>query len=145
MHGIGHIPATVLLGRGQPDRVAKLYLFYLAPYFAALLLLMHEFGLEGAAIAWSTRACMDFSLFWFVRTGRREAAQGVGCAALVLLSTLAALRFDWHAPMFWLVLVSLSLASVALAYTIVPRTVWDRVQQLLRLPNVGLQGGDGGW
>jgi O-antigen/teichoic acid export membrane protein len=133
MHGIGHIPSTVLQGRGRPDIVAKLLLAYLVPYFAALFAMLHFFGIVGAAIVWSLRASMDLWLFRWARTPRREAVDVGLCSTLVLASSVLALLLDWRGVTFWIVLGSALLVSGALAIWVAPPVLRDWLGKAVRL------------
>jgi O-antigen/teichoic acid export membrane protein len=145
MHGIGHIPSTVLLGRGRPDIIAKLFLLYLVPYFVLLFALLHIWGVVGAAVAWAVRASMDLFLFWFARTGRRPAFEIAACTLIVLASSASAILFDWHKAGFWIVMGALLLISLAAAFAIVPEGLLGRLGQRARLGTAPPQQGDAAW
>jgi O-antigen/teichoic acid export membrane protein len=133
MHGVGHIPSTVLFGRGRPDMVAKLYIAYVIVYFPILLVLLDEFGLPGAAIAWSIRASFDLSLFWWARTTRRDALHTGLCTLLVFTSSLAATLLDWHEPVYWAALLGILLVSLVAGYWLIPPETRKRAWELLRV------------
>jgi O-antigen/teichoic acid export membrane protein len=120
MHGIGHIPSTVLLGRGRPDILAKLYIVYAIGTLPMLFLLLHLFGLAGAAIAWTVRASLDLSLFGWARPARRDSLRTAYCSAVVLASTVTTAVLNWRFLSFWLVGSCLLLASVLIARKIGP-------------------------
>jgi O-antigen/teichoic acid export membrane protein len=120
MHGIAHIPSTVLLGRGRPDIIAKLYVVYAIFNLPLLFALLHILGLAGAALAWAIRASMDFSLFRWARLGRQDSLRTGYCSATVLASTVAGAMLDWRAPLFWLVSIGLLVLSLIIAKGIVP-------------------------
>jgi len=126
MHGIGHIPSTVLLGRGRPDMLAKLYLIYLLPYFILLFFLLDRFGIAGAAIAWAVRASGDLSLFAFSGLKRAEGGQVATGALLVLGASAAGIFLDWHRLPYWFVLAPLFALSLLLAWAIAPDTLRSR-------------------
>lgn len=58
------IPFAKLLASGRPDLIAKCHLGELLPYFIALYLGLHYWGIEGAAIAWSARVTIDAILLF---------------------------------------------------------------------------------
>jgi len=124
MHAIGHIPSTVLLGRGRPDILAKLYIVYAILTLPVLFLFLHLFGLAGAAIAWTLRASMDLSLFRWAKPARRDSLGTTYCSAVVLASTVAAAVLNWRFPLFWIVSSCLVLASVLIARKIGPQELF---------------------
>lgn len=52
-------PFAVVQGAGRPDLTAKLHLLELPVYLAALFYLIKIRGIEGAAIAWTSRVAID--------------------------------------------------------------------------------------
>ena len=62
LNGLAFIPYGFLQGQGRPDLVAKLHAFEFLPFIGVLWLLLHRFGLVGAAIAWSGRVAVDAAL-----------------------------------------------------------------------------------
>ena len=120
MHGIGHIPSTVLLGRGRPDILAGLYVLYAIFNLPLLFALLHLFGLAGAAIAWAVRATLDLSLFGWAKISRSDSFRTAGCSAVVFTSTIAASVLDWRDPLFWLVSCVMLLLSLSLANSVAP-------------------------
>jgi O-antigen/teichoic acid export membrane protein len=121
MHGVGHIPSTVLLGRGRPEIIAKLLLIYIVPYFALLLICIHFFGIAGAALAWALRSSANLSLFAFAKVSRADAVVIAACATLVLSSSLLSVLLDWHRGLFWLVLLPVALLAAIASWCFAPR------------------------
>jgi O-antigen/teichoic acid export membrane protein len=68
LNAIAFVPFSFLLGRNRPDVPAKFHLLELAPYLLTLWFLVHQFGIVGAAIAWSLRVWVDTMLL-FSATG----------------------------------------------------------------------------
>jgi len=65
INSLARVPHALLQGVGRPDLTAKLHLLELPPYAAALWLLVHQFGIVGAAAAWTARIALDTGLlFW---------------------------------------------------------------------------------
>ena len=58
-NGVAFIPYSLLEGQRRPDLVAKLLVFELVPFVFTLWLLLHYYGLSGAAVAWVTRVVID--------------------------------------------------------------------------------------
>jgi O-antigen/teichoic acid export membrane protein len=120
MHGLGHIPSTVLLARRRPDILAKLYLCYIFLYVPLLYFLLETFGLIGAALAWALRGSCDISLFFFARTGRTQLRQAALCSILVLASSVSAYCLDWREAAYWIVLTLLCIVGAAVAFSMFP-------------------------
>jgi O-antigen/teichoic acid export membrane protein len=59
---IAQVPFTVLQGMGKAGNAARIQLAQLPFYVPALWYLTAEFGVRGAAIAWTVRAMVDFLL-----------------------------------------------------------------------------------
>jgi O-antigen/teichoic acid export membrane protein len=112
VHGIGHIPSTIVVGRSRPDVVTKLLLAYLAPYFAILYLATLHFGVIGAAAAWTLRAAFDPILFVYTRPYASDMRRIAVSAVLVLAAMTIALVLPWTSTLYWaLVLVILAAAT----------------------------------
>jgi O-antigen/teichoic acid export membrane protein len=57
-----HIPYSFLQGLGRPDAAAKLFLAELFPYGVLALWSIRNYGIVGAAVAWSVRAGLEVGL-----------------------------------------------------------------------------------
>jgi O-antigen/teichoic acid export membrane protein len=57
-----HIPYSFLQGLGRPDTAAKLFLAELFPYGVLALWSIRNYGIVGAAVAWSVRAGLEVGL-----------------------------------------------------------------------------------
>jgi len=96
VNSVAQIPHALLQSAGRAPAVAKLHALELPAYLGALVLLMREYGVAGAAFAWTARAVVDAAgLFWLslpvaplgeART-RRLAGLGGAAAAAALLAT----------------------------------------------------------
>lgn len=58
-NAIAQIPYTVIQARGHAHITAYVHLAEILPYIALLYVLISQFGLHGAAIAWTTRVIVD--------------------------------------------------------------------------------------
>ena len=67
---LAYIPATKLQAEGRPDLVAKCHLSELLPYFVLLYFCLLQWGIVGAAIAWTVRVSVDCVLL-FALSGER--------------------------------------------------------------------------
>jgi O-antigen/teichoic acid export membrane protein len=59
LNGIAFVPFSVIQAAGKAKHTAYLHITELLFYFPVLFTLMHYFGLNGAAIAWTTRVAFD--------------------------------------------------------------------------------------
>lgn len=59
VNGVAYIPHALLQAQGRPDLVAKLHAVEIVPFIAVLWVLLHQFGLPGAALAWTGRVTFD--------------------------------------------------------------------------------------
>ena len=61
-----HIPFSLLHGLGRPDASAKLFLAELPPYALLAWWLIRNYGIAGAAVAWSARVAIELALLTFL-------------------------------------------------------------------------------
>ena len=101
VHGIAHIPSTILLGRSRPDVVTKLLLACLVPYVVILYFATVHFGVIGAAAAWTIRAAFDPILFAYTRPYRSDLRRVAVSAAFVIAAMAAALFLSWTSAIYW--------------------------------------------
>jgi O-antigen/teichoic acid export membrane protein len=59
INGLAQVPFALLQGIGRPDITAKLHLIEFPIYIILFLVLVSNYGIDGAAIAWVVRALMD--------------------------------------------------------------------------------------
>jgi O-antigen/teichoic acid export membrane protein len=65
---LAYIPHSTITASGRTDIFAKIYWLELPIYIAALILLVHLFGIQGAALAWSLRVSVDtFIIIWLAK------------------------------------------------------------------------------
>ena len=101
VHGIGHVPSTIVVGRRRPDLLTKLLLAYLVPYVAILYVATLRFGVVGAATAWTIRAAFDPILFAFTRPYSSDLRSVLLSGALVFAAMVAALALRWTSSSYW--------------------------------------------
>lgn len=65
VNAVSFVPASFLQSRGRPDIPAKLLLVELPIYLTLLLVLLNQYGIEGAAIAWLIRTTFDLIFLFF--------------------------------------------------------------------------------
>lgn len=64
VNSLAHVPSALLQGVGRPDITAKFHLFELPIYIGLAWLLVSQWGIAGAAAAWTFRVALDaFLLF----------------------------------------------------------------------------------
>jgi O-antigen/teichoic acid export membrane protein len=93
INGLARVPFALVQGAGRPDLTAKMHLVELPFYLAALWFLLGVHGIEGAAVVWVLRSCVDtLVLFVMVRrilpgTGGlvRKNLLGVAAAAVAFI------------------------------------------------------------
>jgi O-antigen/teichoic acid export membrane protein len=89
LNGLANIPYVMLQAQGRPDVVAKIHLAEIGPYVALLWYSLHQFGLEGAAFAYSTRVAVDaILLIWGAKLGLEVVKRLIPGAALVFCAWL---------------------------------------------------------
>ncbi|MHB8412425.1 MAG: flippase [Candidatus Acidiferrales bacterium] len=64
INGLALIPYSLLQGVGRPDLTAKLHMAELPAYLLALWWLIHAYGIDGAAMAWTARVFVDALLLF---------------------------------------------------------------------------------
>jgi len=67
-NAIAQVPANLLDSIGRPDLKAKTLLLYTAPFLVLLWFLVSQYGIVGAAAAWTLRAALELVLFTFLFT-----------------------------------------------------------------------------
>lgn len=66
VNSIGQMLYAKIQGLGRPDLTAKLHILEAIPYWAILFLLIKQFGIQGAAIAWFLRVLVDTTALSFI-------------------------------------------------------------------------------
>lgn len=93
LHSLAFVPASFLQGIGRPDLTAKLHAVELPIYLALAGLLIHGFGIEGAAATWLLRAAAEFgATAWLAGARARGCGREfcrIGAAAALCLAALA--------------------------------------------------------
>jgi O-antigen/teichoic acid export membrane protein len=89
-NALAHIPYARLQGEGAADLTAKAHLVELPIYALLLAVLLRQFGVVGAAMAWSARVTLDFAIL-DVAAQRRGAPSAHGTTVLGGAAVLLAL------------------------------------------------------
>ncbi len=100
---MARLPSVAVQAAGRPDITGKLHLVELPIYVALCLALIPRWGIEGAAVAYAVRLCVDASLlFWAVHRYCQLRPRWVGNSGRVviiegtLLASLLAVQFVVH-------------------------------------------------
>jgi O-antigen/teichoic acid export membrane protein len=119
-------PYTLLQGQGRPDMTAKIHVAQMVPYVALLLLLTHQYGILGAAIAFVCRGYADCSLLiLFSSMPRRIFKALIPSAILVLSASLLQFALKDSMPAL-LAAASVSMVIAFILLRIQERAVFDQ-------------------
>jgi O-antigen/teichoic acid export membrane protein len=66
INSLALVPSALVQGVGRPDLTAKLQVLELPVYLAALVWLTKAYGIEGAAIAWTSRVALDALILFII-------------------------------------------------------------------------------
>jgi len=66
LNGLAQMSAGLLDGINKPDVRAKVFALIVPVYIALLLFFINYYGVVGAALAWTIKACMEFVIFSLV-------------------------------------------------------------------------------
>lgn len=90
---------NLVQAKGRADLTAKIHMFELPIYIAVLMAALHLFGIVGAALAWSLRMAVDFSLLTFAakRVSHID-TQSLQSSVLLIVSLIAALAAATQVP-----------------------------------------------
>ena len=92
--GLSFVAYTLAQSQGRPDLTGKLHAAELLPFLGILWLLTANFGLKGAATAWTLRGVVDaFAMFWVAGFSRRDVSSALARPAAVLFGSEIATRF----------------------------------------------------
>ncbi len=133
INGFAKIAFAQLQARGRPDLVAKCHLCEVLPYFGLLYLGLSQFGLAGAAVAFSLRVFLDFVLLAGYAGILRLSLRMLLPPSLILTGAfLLATKFKPENDV-WLVLVVLYLLfTMAWAWRRAPDSIRDSVAKYLK-------------
>jgi O-antigen/teichoic acid export membrane protein len=117
-NSVGYLGFTLVQSVGRPDLTAKLHIFELLLYVPLLVLLIHTWGIGGAAVAWAARATLD-ALILFVMARRLlrvrqtiwPGAAAIGASITALLLGLPPIKPLPQAALVVLVLLAFGIGS----------------------------------
>jgi len=87
INSLAFIPSSYLGAIGKPKTIATFHMAELLPFLGILWLLIHFFGLAGAAVAWSLRVAIDaVLLFWASGTHLSLVKKAMPAVILLIVS-----------------------------------------------------------
>lgn len=131
VNGFAKIPSAQLQAKGRPDLAAKCHLAELLPYFLMLYVGLNNFGILGAAVAFSARVIVDFILLARLAGIIRPTLRILLLPAVLLLLALAlALQTNLERTA-WLTISGTHLCiTLLLAYHLSPSIRRDKKQKI---------------
>ncbi len=123
INALAFIPFTALQCRGRPDIPARFHLWELFPYVAILWGLTHQFGVQGAALAWDLRVLTDTLLLFQAADMTTILRQGKWAVMAILTTFAITFIFPYTSPAYSLLGGVLMLSSLRLSWTALP-PVW---------------------
>jgi O-antigen/teichoic acid export membrane protein len=85
MTGLSIVAYTLTQSQGRPDLTGKLHLAEALPFLGILWVLTLNFGINGAAVAWTLRCALDaFLMFWAAGMSRKDVASAAVRPAALL-------------------------------------------------------------
>lgn len=125
-NAFGQAPFAMIQASGRPDLVSKLLVAEIIPYWTALLVGIHAFGLIGAAAAWALRTIVDtLLLFFLARVGWGPLKSLAAPAALVVAGAVAAAQIE--RPLVYAAIAGLAVASLLWALFNMPDVIRSRL------------------
>ena len=116
MNSLASMPFALLQGVGRSDTTAKIHLLEAPLYLGLMVWLIHQYGITGAAIAWSARTTLDLALLsWQTSQGlaTATAAWPRNIAVFALLTAALAVGVFLRTPLQKLFFTSILLVSFA--------------------------------
>ncbi len=125
---VAFLPYAIILASGRSDILAKLYWIELVPYIFLVLWLTYQFGIFGAAAAWSIRVICDAAALFYL--AKRVSGVELTKNALGLLATSAGSLLLPLALILYYRELNTSFVIIALACGIVFMTVaWKGLER----------------
>lgn len=129
INSLAYIPYSQLQGIGRPDLVAKCHLAEFFPYCALMYLGLTSFGLIGAAIVFSIRTFIDFTLLSYLSGNLRCSIYILFFPSLqILLACINSGLFEAYIPDgIWVSLFQFMILFVWLYYLVAKKNVFDEL------------------
>jgi len=116
MNSLASMPFALLQGVGRSDTTAKIHLVEAPAYLVLMVWLIHQYGITGAAAAWSARTTLDLALLYWQAGQPLTTATGGwlrDIAIFALLTPALAVGVFLRTPLHKLLLTSILLFSFA--------------------------------
>ncbi len=127
------IPFVQLQARGRPDLVAKCHLVEVLPYFGLLYVGLTDFGTVGAALAFSARVIVDFTLLAGLAGTLRSTLRSLWQPMAILAAALLIATKTFPGKLLWVVLcASLLIVTLAWAWSNAPTSLRTLVASKLK-------------
>ena len=116
--GLAFLAYTLIQSQGRPDLTGKLHAVEVLPFLGILWVLTANFGINGAAMAWTLRCVVDgLAMFWAAGLSRRDVASAIARpTALLFGSAIAAQFVGFDVRLAVPAAILTGLISVGLAY-----------------------------
>ncbi|MDQ3139162.1 MAG: oligosaccharide flippase family protein [Pseudomonadota bacterium] len=132
-NALARIPFVRLQASGRPDLIAKAHLAELVPYIGLLYLGLYQFGIAGAALAWSARTVADALILYVAANFDRRHLRTLLLHALVVISAVAiAFTTPVWSPLRWVALLSILILTLAVTLRNAPPQVGETIITILR-------------
>jgi hypothetical protein len=95
------------MGKGRPDVVAKLHSIEVIPFLLVLYAMMHQWGIFGAAWAWTLRCAVDSVLLIQISNMKSETFSALLLPATMLMLVSGSILLHLHDMAGIIILVSL--------------------------------------
>ena len=94
VNGLATIPFLSIQARGRSDLTALANVFELPLFIGAIYLMTREWGVTGAAMAWTLRVAIDLvALQWMSARLRSDAVTRSDCRVALVVAALAGVAF----------------------------------------------------
>jgi len=101
---IAQVPCFLLMGKGRPDVVAKLHSIEVIPFLLALFAMMHQWGILGAAWAWTLRSAVDSVLLIKISNMKSETFSALLLPAIMLMLVSGSILLHLN-DMAWIIIL----------------------------------------
>lgn len=131
INGLAQLPIAELHARSRPRVVALAHVGEIVPYAILLFLLLAEFGVAGAALAWTIRATFDAVILFALARARLEDLRPVALQGILLGGGIAiALLLPVWSVERWLLLIILAAIQFGISWASAPPRVTQAMQAL---------------
>jgi O-antigen/teichoic acid export membrane protein len=141
INSLAQVPFALIQGAGRPDLTAKLHLFELPFYLIGVYWMILQHGIEGAVIAWVTRALIDAGLlFWIGSKFVPGMVSANRSSILTIIVCIVGLGFGLIPSGFGMKMLTLSVTMLAFILAAWFMVLAPQERLLLRSPSKLLGG-----